>query len=143
MNAPNNNLKVQIWDLGPERPVMPKAPEEPKPGLKAAELALAQVEHEDALASYKQALRDYGVAKKEYERWQTQVGGPVELSMWSVDAADAMERQPGRFVANLPRGLKPGKAHFDNIKREEERQAELARQAERDPQFGKQQGAAA
>ena len=67
MNVENNNLKQKIWDLGPQRaeaPVAPTAPAEAdfKGKTAVADLAVAQIEFEDALVDYKLGLRDY--AKK-------------------------------------------------------------------------------
>jgi hypothetical protein len=145
-HAPNNNLKAKVWDLGPQRPQQPIAPVMPERTAKMtdADFAILEIEYEDGLEDYKKALRAYSAARKEYDRWREQVGGPMVLDMWSVDSKDATARDPNRYMLELPKGMKPGKAHMEQLERERAREEELAAAADRDPQFGtKAQGVAA
>jgi hypothetical protein len=116
VNAPNDNLRVKFWDLGPERPIAPDAPVKPEhpKGTSAADIAVAEVEYEDAIEQYKQDLRAYSARKKEHDHWRTTIGGPVQIESWSVDMQDAFARDPRRYAKELPKGYKPGKQHYEN-----------------------------
>lgn len=146
MNAPNDNLRVKFWDLGPERPIAPDAPVKPEhpKGTSAADIAVAEVEYEDAIEQYKQDLRAYSARKKEHDHWRTTIGGPVQIESWSVDMQDAFARDPRRYAKELPKGYKPGKQHYENEERDRRKQLDTEEAARRDPQFGTQaQGAPA
>lgn len=143
------NGKVDLWDTGPTRPLPPVAPKEPDLSkLKDAELALAQVQHEDALEAYKNALRRYGEQKQEHAAWHAENGGPLKVELWGVDARWALEtsdpnsklcKHPGRYVVDLPRGVKPGKAQIAADEMAKAEAEARARQASFDPQFGRQE----
>ena len=62
--------------------------------------------------------------------------GPVGIEMWSIDARDALKRDPERFVVKLPKGMKPGPAHERNQERAARARDELAAAAAKDPVFG-------
>lgn len=146
MNAPNNDLRVKFWDLGPKRPEAPDAPTAPAKAkdMTAGEFAALEVEHEDAVEDYKRALRNYSAQRKEYDTWRERVGGPVQLENWSVDVREALERDPERFVRELPKGMKPGRQHYENMERARQQKLDVEDAARRDPQFGeKAQGVAA
>jgi hypothetical protein len=132
-----NNGKVDLWDCGPKRPEAPKAPVEPdETKLKGADLAAAQVEHEDNLERYKQQLRDFAAAKRAYLEWQDIKGGPVKIELWGVDARHAMEVEPDRFKLDLSRGQKPGRAQLEAEQMAEAEADSLNRARASDPQFG-------
>ena len=133
-----SNGKVDLWDLGPVRP---DAPEEPKPvdgRLKGTELALAQVEYEDGIDLYKRQLRDYARAKRDYEEWHNNNGGPVKVELWGVDARHAMDIEPIRFKLDLPRNVKPGKAQIEAEEMAALEAEGLDRARASDPQVGRQ-----
>ena len=132
------NGKVDLWDLGPTRPVPPAAPAEVDGRLKGHEAALAQIEYDDAMEAYKGGLRLYAAAKRAYDFWHTSNGGPVKIEFWGVDARGALDKE--RFKLDLPRGLKPGKAQVEAEEMAKAEGAELAALRERDPNFGKPQG---
>jgi hypothetical protein len=133
------NGKVDLWDCGPKRPVAPEAPVEPDASkLKGADLAAAQVEHEDALERYKQQLRDYAAAKRAHLEWHDEKGGPVKVELWGIDARHAMNVEPDRFKLDLPRGVKPGRAQVEAEEMAEAEANELNRARAADPQFGQQ-----
>lgn len=132
--------KVDIWDLGPQRP---DAPAEPKPvdtKLKGADLAIAEVEYEDAIDLYKRELKAYAALKREHERWHRENGGPVKFELWGIDARHAMQTDSDRYKLDLPKGAKPGKAQAEAERLAELEGVELAQARERDPNFGKPQG---
>ena len=133
-----DNGKVELWDLGPSRPVPPSPPSDVDGRLKGHELALAQIEYEDGLEAYKIALRLYSATRRAYDLWHNTNGGPVKIEFWGVDARGALDHE--RFKLDLPRGLKPGKAQIEAEEMAKAEGAELAALRERDPNFGKPQG---
>lgn len=132
------NGKVDLWDIGPQmEPEPPEAPNEPdKDKLKGAKLAAAELEYEDAMAAYKNELRAYTAARRDYEEWHRENGGPIKVELWGTDARHAMEVEPKRFVFELPKGKKPGKAHLEAEEMAAAEAQEIQRARERDPQFG-------
>lgn len=134
------NGKVDLWDLGPTRPVPPEAPTPVDEKLKGHELALAQIDYEDGMTLYKDRLRFYAAAKQAHEKWHRDNGGPVKVEFWGIDATYALEKGPERWRLDLPRGVKPGKAQLDAEEMARAEGAELAALRERDPNFGKPQG---
>jgi hypothetical protein len=132
------NGKVDLWDLGPSRPVPPTAPTEVDGKLKGHEQALAQIEYEDSMEAYKRGLRLYSATKRAFDLWHEMNGGPVKIEFWGVDARGALDHE--RFKLDLPRGLKPGKAQVEAEEMAKAEGAELAALRERDPNFGKPQG---
>lgn len=133
------SLRVKFWDLGPTKPVMPVKPPQPK----NPDDPIAALEYQDAAAEYVKALQAYRVQAADYEKWVTDCGGPIELERWSSDARDAVKRDPKRYVKTLPKGVKPGHGHEDNLRRKAEEDAEFRRVAATDPVFGTSTGAAA
>lgn len=134
------NSKVDVWDLGPLRPEAPKEPEAVNDKLKGADLAVAQVEYEDATDLYKRDLRAYAALKREHERWHTENGGPVKVELWGIDATHAINSWGERYKLDLPRGVKPGKAQIAAEEMAAAEGVDLALARERDPAFGKPQG---
>lgn len=113
-----DTLRVRLWDLGPRRPAMPTPAEAPTGNEGTVEHDLAMLEFEqNAERQYQDALQAYRRAKKEWDDFERRQGGPVEIEMWSVNAREAMERDPERYVLELPPGLRPGHGHADNQRR--------------------------
>lgn len=134
-----NLLLVKIWDLGPTAPVAPGKPELPqgKEGTPAYDLALIDFNAE--LAKYQEALTAFGKAKKDFAAWQKTYDGPYQMETYSVNAREAIQIEPGRYVAELPKGRKPGKFHTDEIERQKNSRRTFAQTLARDPVFGSQQ----
>lgn len=129
-----------IWDMGPQTaPVPPAPPNKPDDRLKGHELAAAEVEYEDQLVVYKDQLRAYTAARKDYQAWHAQNGGPVKIEQWGVDAIHSLTIEPKRYLLDLPKGLKPGHAQLAAEERAAKEREELERAAAMDPQFGNQQ----
>ena len=131
------NNKVDLWDMGPPRPEAPVPPVEPdKSKLKGADLAAAEVEHEDACERYKDDLRGWTAAKKTHRDWHEDKGGPFKVELWAVDARHALTVEPDRYKLDLPKSQKPGKAQLEAEEqaRAEAEQRDRARAS--DPQFG-------
>lgn len=134
---------VDVWDLGPERPSAPDAPPEPKKTGRSVDDAVAAQQYEDAMADYKAALRRYAVEKREYDEHRIKVGGAIRIEQWPTDAERIATEFPGRYVKDLPPGIKPGKAHEEAVEMAAKRDEERVRIKERDPHMGKPQGAGA
>lgn len=136
LNRMKSNNKCDLWDLGPQ--VAPKAPPAPEAPDKAkfknaAEFAAAELEYEDNCELYKSALRRFTEAKKAHLEWLEQKGGPIKVEFWGPDANEAFERDPGRFVLDLPKGLKPGKAQIEAEARAREADEEIRQARSKDP----------
>lgn len=135
-NRVKANNKVDLWDLGPQRPAEPKEPAKPDAKLQGAEKAAAEVEYEDAIEHYKDELRAWSKIRKDARTWHEDKGGPFKVELWAVDARHAMTVDPDRYKLDLPKNQKPGKAQ---IEAEEQARAD-AEQRDRarasDPQFG-------
>jgi hypothetical protein len=101
-DLPPNSFDIQqviLWDIGPMKPVAPRRPEVPKKGKEGdPEYDLAKIEFSGALEEYDTALKRWKQEKIDYADWHKRNGGPVELSFWSCDAADALARDD----ANAP-----------------------------------------
>lgn len=140
---------VFLWDIGPIKPTAPVKPTLPKGKEGEPEHDLAVIEFKGELDEYAEALKAYGVAKKEFAAWQKNQGGAIELRMFSCDAHDALERAPDRYFISastrghdglknhgLPAGHKPGRGHEANIERARQGEAEFNSARARDPVFG-------
>jgi hypothetical protein len=130
------NGQCPLWDLGPTRPNEPIAPTAPDKTGSATEQALAQIQYEDAVEDYKKGLRAYGALKREYDHWRMQIGGPVKIYNWTVEVVRMVVAFPERYVLDLPRGIKPGKAQIENEEREANEEYERLAARKQDPQFG-------
>jgi hypothetical protein len=132
------SLLVRIWDLGPRQPMIPDKPDLPegKEGSPAHDLAM--IEFESALENYKTALKAYGAEKKAFAEWHKTYAGPYQFETHSVNAREAIQIEPERYVAELPKGRKPGKWHQDNLQHEAEQRRTFAQIVARDPIFGSQ-----
>lgn len=133
-----NTLLVKIWDLGPATVEAPAKPDLPKGKEGSPEHDLALIEFKGELANYETALIAYGQAKKDFAAWHSTYGGPYQKEMFSVDAREAIQTEPSRYDANLPKGRKPGKFHAEELLRQKEAQRTFAQTVARDPIFGSQ-----
>lgn len=149
-NATDNAaMMVVLWDLGPQKPEPPVRPEAPqgKEGTPAYDLAM--VDFRQSLEEYDAALKAHKQAKTDFADFEKRYGGPYEISMWSCDAEDALSRDPTRYCISsktrghgrkhnggLPRHLKPGHGHEENLRREAEGYADAAAVRRTDPVFG-------
>jgi hypothetical protein len=146
--------KVFLWDCGPEEPPVPDEPEPPP-----LNDPLALLRHKRAVKAYEAALAIYDRNEAEYQQWQRNVRGPVEIVMWSCDARDALEHD-ARAVADkrqkklryyvssrtrgfeksknfgLPAGMTPGAGHQENLDRQIAGEKEFVEVMKKDPQFG-------
>ena len=132
------NGKVDLWDMGPQRPTAPKPPAAPEfDKIKdASDRALAEHEHEDAVEKYRKDLRRYGEAKRHHADWHEKNGGPVKVELWAIDAKHALEVETERYRVDLPRGTKPGAAQIEADERAAEEAEATDRARDADPQFG-------
>lgn len=142
---------VVLWDIGPAKPTQPKRPDAPSGKNGDPSYELAKVEFEDTLAEYKTTLEQYRLNVKAYQAWHKKWGGPYEMyNVWSVDADDHLARDPKRYFISsrtrghagkpnhgLPEGLSPGKGHYENLKRIEQGESDMAAMRQSDPVFGK------
>lgn len=142
---------VVLWDTGPEKPKQPKRPDTPQGKVGDPTFELAKVEFADELEQYQTALAAFRRSKKEYEDWHKKWGGPYEMfNVWSVDAADHLDRDPKRYHISsstrghsgkpnrgLPEGLSSGPGHAENLRRIAAGEDDLNKIRQSDPVFGK------
>lgn len=133
-----NSLLVKIWDLGPDAPTMPSKPELPKGKEGSAEYEMAMIDFEGELAVYKTALATYGRMKKDHAEWHHQYGGPYQIEMYSVNAREAIQIEPTRYSAELPKGRKAGRWQTEEQQRLKDERQSFAKMIARDPVFGSQ-----
>jgi hypothetical protein len=166
-DLPPNSFDIQqviLWDIGPSKPVAPKRPVVPKVMKESKEgdpeYDLAKIEMAELLEEYAEALKRWKQAKIEYAAWGDR--GPVELSFWSCDAADALARDAAAVAESrqselryyvssrtrghgnrpnrgLPEGRKPGKGQAELERRAREGDADLVAARAADPVFGQQE----
>jgi len=169
LEAENEAQQVYLWDIGPEKPIQPKRPEGPKGKEGEPAFELAMVEFREQIELYAISIKDYAQRTREYERFQRDHGGPIELQRWSVDAQDALandeatvtgknpatrercpvtQKKPRYYISSrtrghaklpnfgLPEGMKPGRGHAENLRREEEANEEFQKVLKSDPVFG-------
>lgn len=127
------NGKCDLWDLGPQVPPLPDEPKEPDSKLKGDALIDAQIDHEAALEAHKAAVSAYATAKRDRVMWIKEMGGPVKVEFWGVDALHAVTTEPDRYKLDLPKGAKPGKAQAEAEAREDAANEELRQAREKDP----------
>lgn len=133
-----NSLLVKIWDLGPHAPEAPIKPDLPRGKEGSPEYELAMVDFEGALANYKTGLVAYSRLTKEHAEWHKNYGGPYQFSTHSVNAREAMQNEPARYVVKLPSGRKAGKFHAEEMQRQKDARHTFENIAARDPVFGSQ-----
>jgi hypothetical protein len=156
-----NKSKVFIWDCGPEEPHLPDEPEPPTTPFGDPRYQLENLRHKRAVKHYEDALLAFERAEREYQHWQTNVRGPIELMMWSTDARDALEhdaraveqgrqKKPRYYVSSrtrgyervknlgLPKDMLPGPGHAENLERQLAGEKEFVEVLKSDPQFGQE-----
>lgn len=133
-----HSLLVKIWDLGPAEVEVPEKPELPKGKEGSAEFDLAMIDFRSALADYETALKAYGQARKDFAAWHDTYGGPYQVEMYSVNAREAIQIEPTRYMVELPKGRKAGKFHLSEQQRLKDERASFANMIKRDPVFGSQ-----
>lgn len=162
LEVDNRAMRVWLWDCGPAKPDAPKRPAVPKGREGEAEYDLAMIDFRQAIADYDEALKTYGQRKKEFAEFESRFGGPYLILFWSCDANDALSndaravkegRQAQRryYISSrtrgyeklpnmgLPQNAKPGHGHAENMRREEEGDADMAFMRRSDPVFGQEQ----
>jgi hypothetical protein len=135
------NGQVDYWDLGPERPIAPDPPVEPKKTGRAVDDAVAAQGYEDALQDYKTALRRYTAERRDYDNHRVNIGGAIKGETWPILAEGMVTDFPERYVKELPPGATIGKAHVEAEQRRADEVKERQRIKERDPHMGRQQAA--
>lgn len=159
LEGDNHAMRVCLWDCGPPKPQAPMRPKPPKGEEGQPEYDLAMIEFREQMVDYEAALKRYRAAKDEFADFEKRYGGPFEIWMWSIDATDALtndkaavdggrqasrrwyisSRTPGwghQKNGGLPNGMKPGHGQAENLRREQEGNAELAALKRADPVFG-------
>lgn len=137
-NTDSQSLLVRIWDLGPPVPEAPTKPGLPEGKEGSPQHDLAMIEFEGELANYKTALAAYGRMKKDHAEWHKDYAGPYQFETHSVNAREAIQNEPSRYAAELPKGRKPGKYHADQLQRQADERRTFAQTVARDPVFGNQ-----
>jgi hypothetical protein len=145
-------LRVWLWDIGPRKAIPPKRPDVPKGEHGSAEYDLAMIEFQEIKDKYETDLRRYSEQRKEYAKWQEDMGGAIETEWWKVDADDALERDPNRYYVSsrtrglshlpnrgLPAGVKQGHGQAEIERRRREGDESLEEARRRDPVFGEQE----
>lgn len=148
----NASMMVVLWDLGPSKPEAPKRPKAPKGNEGEPEYDLALVDFRMEMEDYETALRKHKADKIAYAKFEKDYGGAYEITMWSVDAHDALERDPKRYCISsktrghgrlknggLPIGVKPGHGQSEVERRAREGDADLEVLRRADPVFGTQE----
>lgn len=159
-------MKVWLWDVGPEEPVMPEPPDPPSGKDGEPRYDLAKIHYKRQLKAYEDALLQFERDEVEYKRWQRDQGGPVEVLMWSVDARDALtndhkqvksednpsgrQTRPRYCISSrtkghehlknhgLPKGMRPGHGQQANIERQVAGEREFLAAMKSDPVFGQE-----
>lgn len=150
--ADNQTMMVWLWDLGPDKPVIPVKPAAPvtKEGTPAHDLAM--IDFREAIADYEAGLKAYKAAKAELVDFEKRFGGPHEIQQYSCDAQDTLARAPKRYCISsrtrgheklknrgLPIGRTPGHGQAEQERREREGEAEFEAIRRADPVFGTQE----
>ena len=151
--------EVWLWDIGPEEPLPPDEPLPPTLPITDPKYHLEQLRHKRAVKHYEAELLIYDRNEAEYQHWHKNVRGPVEVSMWSPNARDALEhdaraveegRQKKRrwYLSSrtrgserlknygLPKDVVPGPGHQENLERQLAGEKEFIEVLKKDPQFG-------
>jgi hypothetical protein len=151
--------EVWLWDCGPEEPLPPDEPEPPALSFADPKYHLENLRHKRAVKRFEEDLITYDRLEREYQNWHKNIRGPVEVSMWSPNARDALEhdmravkdgRQKKRrwYLSartrgserlknyGLPAGIEPGPGHQENLERAIAGDKEFIAALKSDPHFG-------
>jgi hypothetical protein len=91
MSPPESNPRTTIFDLGPQRPF-------------------------EGDPNSVEAARQLKGCEAERAAWLSESGGAVEMNAFVVDARRMMQRDPRRYVGNLPDGVTVGqKSGFNRV----------------------------
>lgn len=155
--------RVYLWDIGPEKPVVPKRPVPPQGKENDPQYQLDKVEFAEALEEYQAALKRAKQGRDEYAAWQRRYGGPIECLFHAPDAKEAQENdlravEEGRQTRprwqnvssrtrgyaklpnrGLPDGMQPGHGQAEQERRAAEGESDLIAARRADPVFGKQE----
>jgi hypothetical protein len=131
------NGKIEIWDMGPKEPPAPVPPASVSDDLKGPKAVVARAEYETKEKVFKKDYEAYVAASHEYVRWHDKNDGPVKVDLWSIDAIHALNVDPDRYMVDLPKNAKPGKAQIEAEERAKSQDGDLAVDRDKDPQFGK------
>jgi hypothetical protein len=151
--------EVWLWDCGPEEPIPPDEPEPPTLPITDPKYHLENLRHKRAVKRFDEALATYDRLEREYQHWHNNIRGPVEVSMWSPNARDALEadaravkegrqHKPRWYLSartrgserlknfGLPPGVEPGEGHRENLERTLAGEKEFISALKADPHFG-------
>lgn len=154
--------RVYLWDIGPEKPVVPKRPVPPKGNENDPQYALDKVEFAEMLDEYQAALKKAKSDREEHAKWHRRNDGPIECLFDAPSATEALENDAravaeGRQIkrrwylssrtrgssglANrgLPENTRPGKGQAELERRAAEGESDLIAARRADPVFGKQE----
>lgn len=154
--------RVYLWDIGPEKPGIPKRPIPPQGKENDPEYQLSKVEFNEALEEYQAAIKKAKKDKDEHALWHRRNGGPIECLFDAPSAKEALENdqravEEGRqeklrwFLSartrgysklpnrGLPETLKPGHGQAEQERRAAEGESDLISARKSDPVFGKQE----
>lgn len=154
--------RVYLWDVGPEKPMVPKRPVAPQGKENDPQYQLDKVEFNEALEEYQAALKKAKLDKQEFANWHNRNGGPIECLFDAPSATEALandqravdegrqtklrwhlssrtrgsSRLPNR---GLPDGMKPSHGQAEQERRAAEGEAAIIAARQSDPVFGKQE----
>lgn len=158
------DMKVWLWDCGPEQPDMPDPPKAPEGKEGDPKYDLAKIQFKRSLRAYEDSLLAFEKAEIDFKAWHRQNGGPIEVMLWSCDAQDAL-RHDAEAVAEgrqskqrwllssrtrgydklknygLPPGVKPGHGHQAAMERQLAGEKEFVKALQADPVFGEERRA--
>jgi hypothetical protein len=155
----HSDMKVWLWDCGPEKPKPPARPEPPSGKEGDPEFDLAKIEFREKLETYEAGQKAFAKQREEFADWEVRHGGPIELLFWSCDARDCL-RNDARAVEEerqtkarwhlssrtrgyeklpnkgLPEGMTFGRGHQAQLERQRQGEATFAEARKADPVFG-------
>jgi hypothetical protein len=155
----HGDMNWWLWDIGPEEPSLPEPPDPPEGKDGQPKYDLAKIQYKRKLKAYEAALEQYERDQIAYTKWARDVGGAIEIGMWSINAKEAIAhdvravaehrqtkrryyvsaRTPGQSHlenAGLPSGMKPGRGQQANLERQAAGELEFSRVLRSDPVFG-------
>lgn len=155
------DMKVWLWDCGPEEPDLPDPPDAPTGKEGDPKYDLAKLVFKRKLRDYEEALLRFERDLAEFRDFQKRYGGPIEMMQWSCDAQDTLRNdanavKEGRQAktrwhlssrtrghdklknGGLPLGMKPGHGHQASIERQIAGEKEFVAAMKADPVFGQE-----